>query len=119
MASLQLSSHFLGTNTKKHSSMSISRTYSPVPCTRLFSRKFMSCSMSMNGCEGDFKTPLGTVETRTMAAVLSPTSATESLISAVSELKCQPPPFSSGVVRLEVHIFPLFLKRSRHVVVWD
>ncbi|CAN6845271.1 unnamed protein product [Brassica oleracea] len=104
MASLQLSSHFLGTNTKKHSSMSISRTYSPVPCTRLFSRKFMSCSMSMNGCEGDFKTPLGTVETRTMAAVLSPTSATESLISAVSELKCQPPPFSSGVVRLEVPI---------------
>ncbi|KAL0878045.1 hypothetical protein Bca101_027751 [Brassica carinata] len=104
MASLQLSSHFLGTSTKKHSSMSISRTYSPVPCTRLLSRKFMSCSMSMNGCEGDFKKPLGTAETRTMAAVLSPSDATESLISAVSELRSQPPLFSSGVVRLEVPI---------------
>ncbi|KAF2561703.1 hypothetical protein F2Q70_00018758 [Brassica cretica] len=69
----------------------------------------MSCSMSMNGCEGDFKTPLGTIETRTMAAVLSPTAATERLISAVSELKSQPPPFSSGVVRIQVHDFPLFL----------
>ncbi|KAJ0229472.1 Isochorismate synthase 1 [Hirschfeldia incana] len=105
MASLQLSSHFLGTNTKKHSSRSISRTYKyPVPCTRLLSRKFMSCSMSMNGCEGDFKKSLGTAETRTMTAVLSPSDATESLISAVSELKSQPPPFSSGVVRLEVPI---------------
>ncbi|KAL0701747.1 hypothetical protein Bca4012_057869 [Brassica carinata] len=60
--------------------------------------------MSMNGCEGDFKTPLGTVETRTMATVLSPTAATERLITAVSELKSQPPPFSSGVVRLQVPI---------------
>lgn len=109
MASLQLSSHFLGTNTKKHSSISISRTCSsPVPCTRTLSRKFMSCSMSMNGCEGDFKKPLGTAETRTMAAVLSPSAATESLISAVSEIKSQPPPFSSGVVRLQVHDFHLF-----------
>ncbi|KAF3522235.1 hypothetical protein F2Q69_00051609 [Brassica cretica] len=104
MASLQLSSHFLGTNTTKHNSISISHNYSQTPFTRLFSRKFMSCSMSMNGCEGDFKTPLGTIETRTMAAVLSPTEATERLISAVSELKSQPPPFSSGVVRIQVPI---------------
>nr|VDD64458.1 unnamed protein product [Brassica oleracea] len=105
MASLQLSSHFLGTNTTKHNSISISHNYSQTPFTRLFSRKkFMSCSMSMNGCEGDFKTPLGTIETRTMAAVLSPTAATERLISAVSELKSQPPPFSSGVVRIQVPI---------------
>ncbi|KAF8103285.1 hypothetical protein N665_0188s0227 [Sinapis alba] len=105
MASLHLSSHFLATNTKKHSSISISNNYSLTPFTRLFSRKrFMSCSMSMNGCEGDFKTPLGTVETRTMSSVLSPTAATERLISAVSELKSQPPPFSSGVVRLQVPI---------------
>ncbi|KAH0874703.1 hypothetical protein HID58_072065, partial [Brassica napus] len=100
MASLHLSSRFLATNTKKHGSISISHHYSPTPFTRLFSRKkFMSCSMSMNGCEGDFNTPLGTVETRTMSTVLSPTAATERLISAVSELKSQPPPFSSGVVR--------------------
>ncbi|KAG2254231.1 hypothetical protein Bca52824_084367 [Brassica carinata] len=105
MASLQLSSHFLGTNTTKHNSISISHNYSQTPFTRLFScKKFMSCSMSMNGCEGDFKTPLGTIETRTMAAVLSPTAATERLISAVSDLKSQPPPFSSGVVRLQVPI---------------
>ncbi|XP_018445815.1 isochorismate synthase 1, chloroplastic isoform X2 [Raphanus sativus] len=105
MASLQLSSHFLGKNTTKHNSVSISHSYSQTPFTRLFSRKkFMSCSMSMNGCHGDFKTPLGTIETRTMAAVLSPTAATERLISAVSELKSQPPPFSSGVVRLQVPI---------------
>ncbi|CAH8364010.1 unnamed protein product [Eruca vesicaria subsp. sativa] len=105
MASLHLSSRFLATNTKKHSSISISHNYSPTPFTRLFSRKkFMSCSMSMNGCEGDFKTPLGTVETRTMSTVLSPTAATEKLISAVAELKSQPPPFSSGVVRLQVPI---------------
>ncbi|KAH0875900.1 hypothetical protein HID58_073262 [Brassica napus] len=105
MASLQLSSHFLGTNTTKHNSISISHNYSQTPFTRLFScKKFMSCSMSMNGCEGDFKTPLGTIETRTMAAVLSPTAATERLISAVSDLKSQPPPFSFGVVRLQVPI---------------
>ncbi|KAF3526970.1 isochorismate synthase 1, chloroplastic [Brassica napus] len=105
MASLHLSSRFLATNTKKHGSISISHHYSPTPFTRLFSRKkFMSCSMSMNGCEGDFNTPLGTVETRTMSTVLSPTAATERLISAVSELKSQPPPFSSGVVRLQVPI---------------
>ncbi|CAG7904613.1 unnamed protein product [Brassica rapa] len=105
MASLQLSSHFLGTNTTKHNSISISNSYSQTPFTRLFSRKkFMSCSMSMNGCEGDFKTPLGTIETRTMAAILSPTAATERLISAVSELKSQLPPLSSGVVRIQVPI---------------
>ncbi|KAJ0255808.1 Isochorismate synthase 1 [Hirschfeldia incana] len=105
MASLQLSSHFLSTNTQKHSSIAISRTYSPNPFTRLFSRKKVrSCSMSMNGCESDFKTPLGTIETRTMSAVLSPTAATERLISAVSELKSQPPSFSSGVLRIQVPI---------------
>ncbi|VVA95276.1 unnamed protein product [Arabis nemorensis] len=60
--------------------------------------------MSMNGCDADFKTPLGTVETRTMTAVCYPATATERLISAVSELKSQPPPFSSGVVRLQVPI---------------
>uniref|UniRef100_A0A1J3DRW2 Isochorismate synthase 1, chloroplastic n=1 Tax=Noccaea caerulescens TaxID=107243 RepID=A0A1J3DRW2_NOCCA len=72
----------------------------------------MSCSMSMNGCDADFKTPLGTVETRTMATVPSPAAATERLISAVSELKSQPPPFSSGVVRLQVLDFLCFKRKS-------
>ena len=72
-------------------------------------QKYESCSMSMNGCDGDFKTPLGTVETRTMTAVLSPAAATERLISAVSELKSQPPSFSSGVVRLQVHHYIIII----------
>uniref|UniRef100_A0A1J3CPH7 isochorismate synthase n=1 Tax=Noccaea caerulescens TaxID=107243 RepID=A0A1J3CPH7_NOCCA len=104
MASLQFTSHFLGSNTTKHSSISISYNYSSATFARFSRKKNLSCSMSMNGCEADFKTPLGTVETRTMTAVPSPAAATERLISAVSELKSQPPPFSSGVVRLQVPI---------------
>ncbi|KAF2594148.1 hypothetical protein F2Q70_00045431, partial [Brassica cretica] len=64
----------------------------------------MGVNQMCHGQLGDFKTPLGTIETRTMAAVLSPTAATERLISAVSELKSQHPPFSSGVVRIQVPI---------------
>ncbi|VVA91819.1 unnamed protein product [Arabis nemorensis] len=60
--------------------------------------------MSMNGCETDHKAPLGTVETRTLSTVTSPAAATERLITAVSDLKSQPPPFSSGIVRLQVPI---------------
>lgn len=56
----------------------------------------------MNGCEADHKAPLGTVETRTLSTVSSPATATERLITAVSDLKSQPPPISSGIVRLQV-----------------
>ncbi|CAN8239849.1 unnamed protein product [Cochlearia groenlandica] len=105
MASLHLSSHFLSSKTKKQTSIFISRNNTLTPFTSFSSHKrFMTCTMSMNGCDGDFKKPLGTVETRTMSAVLSPAAATEKLISAVSELKSQPPSFSSGVVRLQVPI---------------
>ncbi|EOA34974.1 hypothetical protein CARUB_v10020059mg [Capsella rubella] len=107
MASIQFSSHFLGSNTTKSQSSIISISlnhYSPTPITRLSRKKYESCSMSMNGCEGDFNKPLGTVETRTMTSVLSPSAATDSLLSAVSQLKSQPPPFSSGVVRFQVPI---------------
>lgn len=58
----------------------------------------------MNGCEADHKAPLGTVETRSLSTVTSPAAATERLITAVSSLKSQPPPFSSGIVRLQVPI---------------
>lgn len=56
----------------------------------------------MNGCEADHKAPLGIVETRTLSRVPSPAAATEMLITAVSNLKSQPPSFSSGIVRLQV-----------------
>ncbi|XP_010539954.1 PREDICTED: isochorismate synthase 2, chloroplastic-like [Tarenaya hassleriana] len=105
MASLRGSSwHFLGTNPKKCSFMSSSSQSQTKLSTRIFNQRFLSCSMSMNGSEADRKTPLGTAETRTFPAVLSPEYAAERLISAVSDLKSNPPPFSSGIVRLQVPI---------------
>ena len=50
MASLQLSSHFLGTNTTKHNSISISHNYSQTPFTRLFSCKVCFLSVSFFCC---------------------------------------------------------------------
>ncbi|CAH2036921.1 unnamed protein product [Thlaspi arvense] len=108
MASLQSSSYFLGTNLKKHNSKSIFQSYSPTSFTKFSSRvsrqRFLLCLLYMNGCEADNKSPLGTVETRTLSSVTSPAAATERLITAVSNLKSQPPPLSSGIVRLQVPI---------------
>ncbi|CAH8381316.1 unnamed protein product [Eruca vesicaria subsp. sativa] len=58
----------------------------------------------MNGCEADHKEPLGMVETRTLSTVTSLAIATEMLITAVSNLKTEPPSFSSGIIRLQVPI---------------
>ncbi|XP_019053463.1 PREDICTED: isochorismate synthase, chloroplastic-like isoform X2 [Nelumbo nucifera] len=58
----------------------------------------------MNGCEGDPKIPIGTVETRTFPAVGTPAMAMDRLNWAISELKSDPPGFSSGIIRLEVPI---------------
>ncbi|KAK3035672.1 hypothetical protein RJ639_032544 [Escallonia herrerae] len=60
----------------------------------------------MNGCQGvDPKVPLGTIETRTFPAVLTPALAMERLNSAISELKSDPAPsFDSGIIRLQVPI---------------
>ncbi|KAK2984365.1 hypothetical protein RJ640_005381, partial [Escallonia rubra] len=57
----------------------------------------------MNGCQGvDPKMPLGTIETRTFPAVLTPALAMERLNSAISELKSDPTPsFDSGIIRLQ------------------
>ncbi|CAA7013657.1 unnamed protein product [Microthlaspi erraticum] len=108
MASLQCSPYFLGTNLKKHNSSSIFRSYSPASFTKLSSpvsrQRSLLCSLSMNGCDADHKAPLGTVQTRTLTTVTSPAAATERLTTAVSDLKSQPPPFSSGIVRLQVPI---------------
>ncbi|KAH0662943.1 hypothetical protein KY290_030232 [Solanum tuberosum] len=63
------------------------------------------CSLSMNGCQGDSRAPIGTVETRTLPAVSSPALAMERLNSAISDMiKSDPPPYNSGIIRLEVPI---------------
>ncbi|XP_010459534.1 PREDICTED: isochorismate synthase 2, chloroplastic [Camelina sativa] len=107
MASIQFASHFLGTNPKKYNPSPIFQSYSLTSSTKLSSshrQRFLLCSFSMNGCEADHKVPLGTVETRTLLIVPSPAAATERLIKAVSDLKSQPPSFSSGIVRFQVPI---------------
>ncbi|KAA3463179.1 isochorismate synthase 2, chloroplastic-like isoform X2 [Gossypium australe] len=58
----------------------------------------------MNGCEGDPKPPVGSIETRTLTAVPSPSKAMERLNVAIRELKCNPPPLTSGILRLQVPI---------------
>ncbi|XP_031105912.1 isochorismate synthase, chloroplastic isoform X2 [Ipomoea triloba] len=64
-----------------------------------------ACSLSMNGCQGDPRAPIGTVETRTFPAVSTLALAVESLNAAISNLiNSHPPPFHSGIIRLEVPI---------------
>lgn len=60
----------------------------------------------MNGCQGhdSSKQPLGTIQTRTFSAVLTPALAMDILNSAILELKSEPPPFDSGIIRLQVPI---------------
>ncbi|KAI6683002.1 hypothetical protein NL676_028915 [Syzygium grande] len=63
-----------------------------------------SCSLSMNGCEGDPTAPIGTVETRTFPAVATPGLAVDRLSSAIAGLKASPPGLGSGIIRLQVPI---------------
>lgn len=59
----------------------------------------------MNGCQGDPRAPIGTIETRTFPAVSSPALAMERLNSAISDMtNSEPPPYDSGIIRLEVPI---------------
>ncbi|ESW06005.1 hypothetical protein PHAVU_010G011700 [Phaseolus vulgaris] len=69
------------------------------------------CYLSMNGCrEGHeqharTRKPVGTIETRTLAAVASPAMAMYSLNMAISELKSEAPYGTlSGIVRVQVPI---------------
>ncbi|CAA3002024.1 isochorismate synthase, chloroplastic-like [Olea europaea subsp. europaea] len=62
------------------------------------------CSLSMNGCQGDPRAPMGTIETRTFPAVPNPTLAMDHLNSAIFDMKSNPPPFDSGIIRVEVPI---------------
>ncbi|GMQ10491.1 hypothetical protein CsSME_00053474 [Camellia sinensis var. sinensis] len=69
-------------------------------------QRHQSCSLSMNGCQADPRPapPIGTIETRTFPAVLTPALAMDRLNSAISDMKSEPPPFHSGIIRLEVPI---------------
>lgn len=69
------------------------------------------CYLSMNGCsrvrEGEHqaRNPVGTIETRTLEPVATPSMAMYSLNMAISELKADPPfGTSSGIVRVQVPI---------------
>ncbi|KAH7850829.1 hypothetical protein Vadar_003523 [Vaccinium darrowii] len=61
-------------------------------------------TMSMNGCQSDPKVPIGTIETRTFPPVSTPALAMDRLNSAITEMKSEPPPSDSGIIRLEVPI---------------
>ncbi|CAN4100443.1 unnamed protein product [Withania somnifera] len=68
-------------------------------------RNSQCCSLSMNGCQGDPRAPIGTIETRMFPAVSSPALAMERLNYAISNMiKSKPPPYNSGIIRLEVPI---------------
>ncbi|GLU12322.1 hypothetical protein SLE2022_290100 [Rubroshorea leprosula] len=83
----------------------LSSTISPQSSAHVFYDKFRSCcSLSMNGCGGVSRAPIGTIETRSLPAVPSSTLAMERLHSAVNDLKRHPPPFSSGIIRLQIPI---------------
>lgn len=72
----------------------------------------------MNGCQGDSRAPIGIVETRTLPAVSSPALAMERLNSAISDMiKSDPPPYNSGVIRLEVNPPNLSVYFIAHVYV--
>ncbi|KAJ9677350.1 hypothetical protein PVL29_022371 [Vitis rotundifolia] len=70
----------------------------------VFHRRYESCSLSMNGCQGDPKIPIGTIQTRTFPGVSTHSLALDTLSSAISHLNSDPPPFTSGILRLQVPI---------------
>ncbi|KAI3454631.1 hypothetical protein Pfo_011294 [Paulownia fortunei] len=61
-------------------------------------------SLSMNGCGGDPRAPLGTIETRTLPTAPTPALAADRLNSAIFDLKSDAPPLDSGIIRIEVPI---------------
>ncbi|XVF50172.1 hypothetical protein PTKIN_Ptkin04bG0074300 [Pterospermum kingtungense] len=68
---------------------------------QVFHNKYQVYRLSMNGCEGEPKVPIGTIETRTMGGVATPAMAMDTLNLAIAELKSNPPPFTSGIIRLQ------------------
>ncbi|XP_050256025.1 isochorismate synthase, chloroplastic-like isoform X2 [Quercus robur] len=108
MATACISGHFLARFIDPEPAK-CSISASPISCSRqssihFFHHKYQSCSLSMNGCRGDPRAPIGTIETRTFPTVPSPALAMDTLNSAISQLKSDPPPFTSGIIRLQVPI---------------
>ncbi|CAA3015279.1 Hypothetical predicted protein [Olea europaea subsp. europaea] len=58
----------------------------------------------MNGCQGDPKAPIGTIETQTFLVVSIPTLVMDNLNSTILDMKSNPPPFDFGIISLEVPI---------------
>ncbi|XP_042509923.1 isochorismate synthase, chloroplastic-like isoform X3 [Macadamia integrifolia] len=80
----------------------VSTPYSvPSPPHQRYHQSNNGCLLTMNGCEGDPRTPIGTIETRTFPAVPTPALAMDHLNSAISELKSDPSPSTSGIIRLQ------------------
>ncbi|XP_072977954.1 isochorismate synthase 2, chloroplastic-like [Typha angustifolia] len=67
-------------------------------------RWWRTCSLSMNGCGGSDRAPVGIHETRTLPEVAAPESAVPQLKSAIAALNADPPRCDSGIIRLEVPI---------------
>ncbi|KAK4568328.1 hypothetical protein RGQ29_003917 [Quercus rubra] len=108
MAAACISGHFLARFIDPEPAK-CSISASLISCSRqssihFFHHKYQSCSLSMNGCRGDPRAPIGTIETRTFPTVSSPALAMDTLNSAISQLKSDPPPFTSGIIRLQVPI---------------
>ncbi|KAG8638877.1 isochorismate synthase 2, chloroplastic isoform X2 [Manihot esculenta] len=106
MATAVSSKHFLA-RFKDLESAKCSISIQPICCRQsfhIFHHRYKSCSLSMNGCKGDPRVPIGTIETRTFPAVASPALAADSLDSAICNLKANPPVFTSGIIRLQVPI---------------
>ncbi|KAK4487256.1 hypothetical protein RD792_006139, partial [Penstemon davidsonii] len=79
----------------------------------LLQKKYQELSsFSMNGCGGDFRAPLDTTETRTFPTAATPELAADRLNSALFELKSNPTPFESGIIRIEVRIFLLIMSHQ-------
>lgn len=66
--------------------------------------KLCSSSWSINGCQGDPKLSIGTVETQTLLPVSTLSLVMDCLNSAISNLKSDPPSFSSGIIRIQIPI---------------
>ncbi|XP_022869273.1 isochorismate synthase, chloroplastic-like [Olea europaea var. sylvestris] len=68
-----------------------------------YNNKF--CSLSMNGCQGDPRAPIETIETQTFLVVSIPTLAMDNLNSTILDMKSNPPPFDFGIIHLEIKIW--------------
>ncbi|KAL3639615.1 hypothetical protein CASFOL_017522 [Castilleja foliolosa] len=71
------------------------------PSVHFSNHKYELGSLSMNGCGGDPRAPIGTVETRTLPVSPTPALATDRLNSAIFNLKSIAPQADSGIIRIE------------------